>query len=159
MKHFPKEPRAKQSLRLWLKLLSVSGQVENIVRGNLRNEFDTTLPRFDVMAMLDFAGGDGLSMGDLSRKLMVSNGNVTGIVNRLEAEGLISRKADERDRRTQWVKLTDEGKRIFKSQAKEHESWLETLMKDVSKSDMDQLTILLDTVRTSVETNKGEVQP
>ncbi|MCK5575747.1 MAG: MarR family transcriptional regulator [Sphingomonadales bacterium] len=159
MKHFPKEPRAKQSLRLWLKLLSVSGQVENIVRGNLRNEFDTTLPRFDVMAMLDFAGNDGLSMGDLSRKLMVSNGNVTGIVNRLEAEGLISRKADERDRRTQWVKLTDEGKRVFKGQAKEHESWLETLMKDVSKSDMDQLTILLDTVRTSVETNKGEVQP
>ena len=153
----PDDTRAKQSLRLWLKLLTVNGHVEKLVRGKLRDDYDTTLPRFDVMAMLDFAGEDGLNMGELSRRLMVSNGNVTGIVTRLDKEGLITRTPDKHDRRTQWVKLSAKGKAVFKEQAMAHEHWIEHLMKDVSETDMDQLTHMLDNLRQSVESNKGDL--
>lgn len=146
---------SKQALRLWLKLLSATGQIEKTIKGRLRDEFETTLPRFDVLAMLDFAGEDGLNMGELSRRLMVSNGNVTGIVNRLEQDGLINRTADKNDRRTQWITLTEAGRTAFKTQANHHESWVEMLMSDLDDNEMDQMLRLLDKLRHSAEAHTG----
>ena len=99
-------------LRVWLRLLTCCNLIERGVRRNLRDTFDTTLPRFDLLAQLDRAP-EGLTMGALSRRLMVSNGNVTGLINRLVEEGLVARRAAKGDRRTQLVKLTAAGGQAF----------------------------------------------
>ena len=96
-----------QALRLWLRMLSCTSLIERQVRSNLRREFDTTLPRFDLMAHLD-RSPEGLRMGDLSRRMMVTSGNVTGITDQLEAEGLVMRVFSPEDRRSLIVRMTPE---------------------------------------------------
>src|ERR1700691_2093885 len=102
-----------QALRLWLRLLSCTMRVETHVRSRLRKDFATTLPRFDLMAQLERCPA-GLRMSELSKRLMVSGGNVTGITDLLEKEGLVARVIDSRDRRAFRVKLTPSGQRLFK---------------------------------------------
>jgi len=131
-------PHSKQSLRLWLRMLSCTTRIENIIRERLRVEFDTTLPRFDVLAALE-RNPEGLSMGELSRCLMVSNGNVTGVVNRLEAEGLLTRSPSPKDRRTHRVKLTTKGMQQFKHMASVHEGWIDELFSEISTSEAETL--------------------
>src|SRR5580658_7986163 len=97
-----------EALRLWLRLLSCTVRIENLVRGRLRQEFETTLPRFDLMAQLE-RHPDGLRMSEVSKRLMVSGGNVTGITDQLEREGLVARSLDPSDRRAVSVKLTKKG--------------------------------------------------
>src|SRR5437879_5214021 len=105
-------------LRLWLRLLKCSNMVESRVRGRLREEFDTTLPRFDMLAQLDASDSDqGLTMGELSRRLMVTNGNLTGLTERLVKERLVSRSVSPDDRRSQRVRLTANGRRAFQQMA------------------------------------------
>ncbi|RMF75675.1 MAG: MarR family transcriptional regulator [Alphaproteobacteria bacterium] len=131
-------PHSKQSLRLWLKLLSCTTVIENWLRNRLRAEFQTTLPRFDVLAALD-RHPEGLRMGELSRYLLVSNGNVTGIVQRLEEEGLIAREQAPNDRRAIRVRLTPKGKSRFAEWAREHEGWLDSLFAELSTEEMAEL--------------------
>jgi DNA-binding MarR family transcriptional regulator len=107
------------SLRLWLRLLSCSTLIENHVRQRLQGEFATTLPRFDLMAQLERCP-EGLKMGELSKRLMVTGGNVTGITDLLEKEGLVARVIDSSDRRAFRVKLTPSGQRLFKKMSAEH---------------------------------------
>ena len=111
------------SLRLWLRLLSCTNQIESRVRQNLQSSFDTTLPRFDLMAQLERAP-QGLKMSELSQRMMVTGGNVTGITDGLEKEGLVVREIDSADRRVYRVKLTAEGERQFRRMAAEHERWV-----------------------------------
>ncbi len=131
-------PHSKQSLRLWLKLLSCTTVIENWLRNRLRGEFHTTLPRFDVLAALD-RHPEGLRMGELSRYLLVSNGNVTGIVQRLEEECLIAREQAPNDRRAIRVRLTPKGKSRFAEWAAEHEGWVDSLFSDLSTEEMEEL--------------------
>jgi DNA-binding MarR family transcriptional regulator len=111
------------SLRLWLRLLSCTNQIENRIRQNLQARFETTLPRFDLMAQLERTP-DGLKMSELSQRMMVTGGNVTGITDGLEKEGLVVREVDAADRRVFRVKLTTEGERQFRRLAAEHEQWI-----------------------------------
>jgi DNA-binding MarR family transcriptional regulator len=120
-------PEAKARLRLWLRLLKVGRHVEGRLRENLRTEFDTTLPRFDVLAGL-YRYPDGLKMSELSKLLIVSNGNVTGIIDRLVKEGLVLRVAVPGDRRASLVRLTRKGEAAFLRQAEAHERWIEDLL-------------------------------
>ncbi|MEM7026007.1 MAG: MarR family transcriptional regulator [Pseudomonadota bacterium] len=120
-------PDAKARLRLWLRLLKVGRHVEGRLRENLRTEFDTTLPRFDVLAAL-YRHADGLKMSELSRLLIVSNGNVTGIIDRLVNEGLVLRVAVPGDRRASLVRLTKKGEGTFLRQAEAHERWIDGLL-------------------------------
>ena len=113
----------KDELRLWLRLLTCTTMVESMVRTRLRARFDVTLPRFDLMAQL-YKTADGMVLGDLSRRMMVSNGNVTGLVERLVADGQVERVAHPRDRRAAIVRLTPAGRRAFAAMAAEHESWV-----------------------------------
>src|SRR5215469_6762978 len=106
----------KNELRLWLRLLSCTTLIENEIRRRLRDQFDITLPRFDLMAQLDKAPG-GMKLGELSQRLMVSNGNITGLVDRLLAQGLLDRQPAPNDRRAQLVRLTPEGRRNFRAMA------------------------------------------
>jgi DNA-binding MarR family transcriptional regulator len=114
----------KERVRLWLRLLRATRLIEAEMRERLKAEFDTTLPRFDVMAALD-RQPDGMMMSELSRFLLVSNGNVTGIVDRLVSDGLVARTARDGDRRAFIVKLTEAGAIQFKAMAAAHERWID----------------------------------
>ena len=116
-----------QAVRLWLRLLTCSTQIEQVIRTQLRTEFGTTLPRFDYLAQLS-RFPKGLRMKTLSEYLMVTGGNVTGLTDQLEAEGWVERVADEGDRRSMIVRLTRAGKKQFKAMAAAHELWLEQLL-------------------------------
>ncbi len=125
---------SKQRLRLWVRLLKVTKLIENDVREHLRTNFDITLPRFDVMAALERSGA-GLRMSELSQELMVSNGNVTGIVDRLVNDGLVERVAIEGDRRSTQVRLTTAGQNLFATLATSHEARVNELFVDVDYDD------------------------
>jgi DNA-binding MarR family transcriptional regulator len=140
------DPASKSRLRLWLRILSVSRTVEAELRERLR-ALDTTLPRFDVMAALHRAP-DGLKMSALSSVLRVSNGNVTGIVDRLEAEGLAQRLPVAGDRRAMLVKLTPAGTAAFAGLADRHEAWVNELLGAVTPAEADHLIQQLQAVRT-----------
>ena len=137
----------KQRLRLWLRMLRTTRMLEARVRNLLRTEFSETLPRFDVMAAL-YRDTDGITMGELSRMLMVSNGNVTGIVERLVDDGLVERIAIKGDRRAIKVRLTENGTRHFSNLAVAHESWVDGLLQDISAAQADQMIGLLKTIQT-----------
>jgi len=118
---------SKQRLRLWLALLKTSRQIEAEVRERLRTRHATTLPRFDVMAAL-YRAGTGLKMSELSGELRVSNGNVTGIVGRLVADGQVVRVPVEGDRRAMLVRLTAKGREVFAGLAGNHEDWINQML-------------------------------
>ena len=136
---------SKERVRLWLKILKTQSAIEQQIRNSLRNEFDTTLPRFDVMSALD-RFPEGLRMTEISGLLKVSNGNVTGIVERLTQDGLALRIAERNDRRVQRVKLTRKGKAVFKKMATAHEKWLDEILEQVSSTELQSLNGLLDKV-------------
>jgi DNA-binding MarR family transcriptional regulator len=139
------EPASKQKLRLWLRLLRAQRAIEGELRARLRREFATTLPKFDVMAALARKGA-GMTMTELSRFLMVSNGNVTGIIDRLAAEGLVVRLAHQGDRRATFVRLTPKGAQQFAVMAKAHEAWVVELLAGVGREETDTLVDLLATL-------------
>ena len=145
----------KLELRLWLRLLTCSSLIERNVRNALREKFDTTLPRFDLLAQLDRAP-DGLTMSELSARMMVSNGNITGLTDRLVEEGLVKRTPSARDRRSSHVSLTPAGKRAFDAMTPEHEVWIDTMMAGLGRQEMQQLFLLLGKLKASVHRNAGE---
>ena len=142
----PGSEASKRRLRFWLQLLKASRHVENILRERLRREFSTTLPRFDVMAMLH-RSGTGLKMSQLSGQLMVSNGNVTGIIDRLAGEGLVERVAIAGDRRATLVRLTPEGAARFRRMAETHERWIAELFGDMDEAEMERMIAMLTRLR------------
>lgn len=131
-----------QSLKLWLRMLSCTVKIENEVRTRLRATFGITLPRFDLMAQLE-RFPDGLRMGELSKRMMVTGGNITGITDQLEQEKLVARVVDPKDRRSYSVKLTPAGRRAFDEMAKVHEGWIAELLQGVTPDDKTQLIELL----------------
>lgn len=141
--------RGKQSLRLWLRLLACENIVEQTVRTRLRNTFDITLPQFDVLSELEHAG-EALTMSQLSQKLMVSNGNVTGVVDRLERDGYVRREASPTDRRVQFIALTDHGVAAFRDMAHVHEQWITELFADLSANEIKALLTSLDKAKESI---------
>jgi len=144
------EPESKTRLRLWLKLLKVTGQTEATLRRKLRDDHDTTLPRFDVMAALA-RHPEGLKMSELSSYLRVSNGNVTGIVDRLTEEGLALRVAVQGDRRAQLARLTPQGGAAFEKLAAHHESWVDGLLGDLSVEEAETVITILTSVKDAEE--------
>lgn len=145
-------PHSKQSLRLWLRLLSCSMTIEKRVRARFAEEFDTTLPRFDVLAALD-RNPNGLNMSELSDWLLVSKGNVTAIVERLISDGLARRLPQEGDRRIIRVLLTAKGKADFAGMARQHEAWLDHAMRGLTDEDFEILLASLQRLRLSIEEN------
>ncbi len=136
-------PASKQRLRLWIRLLRTARAIEAELRQRLRVEFATTLPQFDVMAALA-RKSTGMTMTELSRFLMVSNGNVTGIIDRLVADKLVSRKAPAEDRRAIIVRLTPKGATQFAQIAKAHESWVDKLLTEFDRAELEAMIQHLD---------------
>jgi DNA-binding MarR family transcriptional regulator len=135
-----------QELRLWLRLLTCTQLIEKQIRTGLRVQFDTTLPRFDLMAQLE-RNPDGLKMNDLSRRMMVSGGNVTGITDQLVVEGLVERVVVEGDRRSFHVKLTDKGYASFAEMAQQHENWIVDAFATLKDTEIATLYKLLGNVK------------
>ncbi len=131
-----------QALRLWLRLLSCTVRVENYVRVRLRQEFGTTLPRFDLMAQLE-RHPDGLRMSELSKRLMVSGGNITGVTDQLEREELVMRTLDREDRRAITVKLSEKGVKRFREMAASHEQWIIELLSGLNGDDKHTMLTIL----------------
>jgi DNA-binding MarR family transcriptional regulator len=145
-------PHSKASLRLWLRLLSCSMIIERRVRTRLEEDFESTLPRFDVLAALE-REPDGLAMSQLSAALLVSNGNVTGIVSRLIEESLVIRTLESDDRRVATVRLTRKGREAFQRMARAHEKWVDKMFAGLDDAQMEQLMKLLASVRHSIDEN------
>ncbi|AFO88131.1 MarR family transcriptional regulator [Phaeobacter inhibens] len=145
--------RSKDRLRLWLKVLKATRAVESEIRENLRQEFTTTLPRFDVMAALS-QHLDGLKMSELSGVLKVSNGNVTGIVERLVDDSHVQREKVPGDRRASRVRLTEAGIAEFARQAAAHEAWIDKMFDSVPEAEVQTLSDALDQVARRLE-NEG----
>lgn len=140
---------AKPELRLWLRMLSTGNLITQEIRRRLRAEFGTTLPQFDLMAQL-YRERAGLRLGELSRRMMVTNGNVTGLVDRLEADGLIVRDAADGDRRVTIARLTKRGEKMFAAMARAHETWLRDMLADVDPAAVGMLMEHLGAVKGSV---------
>jgi DNA-binding MarR family transcriptional regulator len=127
-------------------MLACTVRVENTIRSRLRTTFDITLPRFDLMAQLE-RQPEGLRMGELSRRMMVTGGNVTGIVAQLEREQLVARVHDPEDRRAFVVRLTPEGRTAFEGMAAVHEGWVTDLFRDIPAADKATMIALLDKMK------------
>ncbi len=137
------------ALRLWLRLLTCTQLIEQQVRARLREQFETTLPRFDLMAQLERAP-DGLKMNELSRRMMVTGGNVTGITDQLEAEGMVQRVPLEGDRRALLIRLTPDGRKAFAQMATVHESWIVDSFAGLSGREVETLHKLLGKVKQHI---------
>lgn len=144
------ESESKMRLRLWIRLLRASRLIESVARERLKSQFDATLPRFDVMAAL-YRKADGMLMSEISRFLMVSNGNVTGIVDRLVADGFVARSQRNGDRRTSFIRLTRKGRAAFAEMAAAHERWIDELLGGISARDAEQLSAKLKLFRSEWE--------
>ena len=142
------------ALRLWLRLLACTHLVEAPLRKRLREQFDGSLPRFDLMAQLDRHPG-GLKMRELSDRLMVTGGNVTGLTDRLVSEGLVERREDPGDRRTSTVALTAEGQRQFRMMARAHEAWVAELFGGLNARQQGQLFELLGQLKASLPADRA----
>lgn len=146
---------SKDRLRLWLRVLKATRTVESAIRENLRQDFTTTLPRFDVMAALS-QHGDGLKMSELSSVLKVSNGNVTGIVERLVEDGHVMREKVPGDRRASRVRLTAAGETEFSRQAEAHEAWIDGIFADVAPETAQGMAEALDAVARRLDNKDHE---
>jgi DNA-binding MarR family transcriptional regulator len=135
-----------RALRIWLRLLTCTQLIERQVRSRLREQFSTTLPRFDLLAQLE-RHREGLKMNELSRLLMVTGGNVTAIVDQLEKEGLVERLDEPADRRAFRIRLTRAGERGFAEMARAHEAWVVELLAGMNRRDQDELLRLLAKVK------------
>ncbi|MBX3600330.1 MAG: MarR family transcriptional regulator [Rubrivivax sp.] len=141
------------ALRLWLRLLACTNHVEAPLAARLRERYRTSLPRFDLMAQLDRHPG-GLKMRELSRRLMVTGGNVTGLTDRLVAEGLVEKREDPADRRATTVALTAEGRRQFGAMAREHERWVVELFGGLNAAQLQQLFELLGQLKQTLPASR-----
>ncbi len=138
----------KSELRLWLRIFTAKMLIEGEVRRRLRDAFQVTLPRFDLMAQLDRTP-NGMTLGELSQRMMVTNGNVTGLVDRLVAQGLIDRRPSPTDRRAQIVSLTAEGRKFFRAMARANGNWIGEIFADLSPGEIGELMRLLDKTKAS----------
>ena len=137
------------ALRLWLRLLTCTQLIEQQVRSRLRDRFETTLPRFDLMAQLE-RSPDGLKMNELSRRMMVTGGNVTGITDQLEAEGMVQRVPLQGDRRALLIRLTPTGKKAFAEMARVHEGWIVESLVGLTEREVETLHRLLGKVKQHI---------
>lgn len=148
----------RDELRLWLRLLTCTSMIEGEIRRRLRERFGATLPRFDLLAQLDKAP-DGLTLSEVSRRMMVSNGNVTGLVERLAESGHVERRRSPTDGRVQVIRLSARGRSAFDAMAAEHERWIAAMFAGLGPAGGRELMQLLGRAKRSVRAATGEERP
>lgn len=138
-------------IRLWLRLLSCARRIEDEVQARLQKKFGMSLARFDYLSQLDRAGGGPLTMTELAQLLMVSGGNMTGLTDRLQREGLVERRRDPEDRRIQRITMTPRGQALFGEMADAHRAWIIDMLKLLDHKTADRLMAGLALVKASAE--------
>ncbi len=151
-----KKSHSKEALRLWLRLLACESMMEQYIRTKLRHEFGITLPQFDVLAELDHVGKPQ-TMTELSTQLMVSNGNITGVVDRLVRDAYVERLPSPGDRRVQLIALSVKGEKEFKNMAFQHEQWVADAFRELDIDDIQQITLLLSTANDKLKNKFGKL--
>ncbi len=141
----------REALRIWLRLLASSNTIEREINARLRERFGNSLARFDFLAQLERAEEGELTMTELSLKLMVSGGNITGLTDRLAKEGLVERRAHPGDRRVQRIALTEAGKALFTEMANEHASWVAEIMSGLDVALGDSLMKALEAIKVPAD--------
>lgn len=147
---------SKLELRLWLGLITATKLISQEMRRRLRAEFGATLPQFDLLSQL-YREPDGLRLGELSKRTMVTNGNVTGLVDRLENDGLVCRETPHDDRRVSVAKLTDAGRKLFGAMAIAHENWIRELLEDMDPAIVKAMVSHMGEVKKSVGRHMPDV--
>jgi len=142
---------AKAPLRAWLRLFSCAGLIEREIQARLRREFACSLPKFDYLSQLHRVSAKALTMGELGERLMVSGGNITGLTDRLSADGLVERRAHPSDRRVQIIALTSKGRKLFTRMAAAHERWLREMLAGLEPDGLERLMVSLDNVKVVLE--------
>ena len=137
-------------LRLWLRLLACSVKMESLLSQRLRREFKTSMARFDVLAQLE-RFPEGLSMSELSRRLLVSNGAITGLVDKLGKEAMVARQEDPNDRRSTIVRLTRKGRDNFLRMARRHEEWVVSILGELSSEAQSELLQNLTLLQRNID--------
>jgi len=150
------KPQNKRTLRLWLKLLSCQSMAEDRIRSKLRDKHGITLPQFDVLAELENADRP-LTMTELSQNLVVSNGNITGVIDRLERDKFLSRIRSKKDRRVQHIELTNQGRKKFIGIAHDHQRWVAQLFASLDTKNVDKIISLLNATKESIIENNTRV--
>jgi DNA-binding MarR family transcriptional regulator len=150
-KHESESPRAHLEIRIWLRLLGCANRIESVLQRRIISEFGISLARFDLLAQLERAGGM-LTMTDASRRMMVTNGAVTGLVDRLAQEGFVAREPHPTDRRTIQVRLTEDGRSRFLAMAREHEGWTASLLAGLKTQEKEQLLSSLGALKRQLDT-------
>jgi DNA-binding MarR family transcriptional regulator len=145
-----REGKGHLELRLWLRMISCSMRMESILGQRLRKEFKTSMARFDVMSQLE-RFPDGLTMSELSRRLIVSNGAITGLVDKLAAAGLVTRREDPEDRRSTIVRLTRKGRDSFLRMARRHEEWVVSILGELSAEAQSELLQNLTLLQRNID--------
>ena len=148
----------REELRLWLRMLACSSVIETDIRRRLRRQFGVTLPRFDLMAQLERAPG-GMTLSEISKRMMVSNGNLTALVERLVQSGRLARTPSPRDGRAQLISLTRLGRRAFKVMAAQHSVWIADLFAGLPRRDIADLSKLLAVAKASAQTSIARREP
>jgi DNA-binding MarR family transcriptional regulator len=138
------------SLRLWLRWQTCAQLLEGPIRNGLRTQFHTTQPRFNLMAQLAGAP-EGLKMKELSRRMMVTGGNVTSVTDQLVAAGWVKRVTDAGDRRSYKICLTALGQRQLNRMIQKHEAWVTTLFAHLSEKDRATIYTLLGKVKAGLQ--------
>lgn len=152
----PASTDAALEIRVWLRMLTCTTMIERRLRNQLKSRFDVTMPRFDALAQL-YREPDGLTMGRLSQRMMVTNGNVTWLVDRLVEEGAVKRVAVPGDRRAYIVRITNKGRKDFEALMPEHHGWIHTMLDGMSRKDLDGLLTLLSKLKVSVAKGEGRM--
>ncbi|MAU41189.1 MAG: MarR family transcriptional regulator [Kordiimonas sp.] len=140
-------------LGLWLRLFMNAAEIEKYIRQRFREHFAVTLPQFDVMAAL-YRAEKALTMGELSQQLLVSNGNVTGIVDRLQKEDIVHRVVCPDDKRVHHVTLTAVGRAKFEELARAHESWVDERLAGLNVDEVEDMISRMDRLRSVLKPQK-----
>jgi len=149
------DPEQRDSVRLWLRLLACTRTIEKQVRRRFADRYDITLPRFDIMAALD-RHPEGMTMGQLSQALLVSNGNVTGVVQALVRDGYVGVAPSPTDGRSSIVRLTEQGRQCFDGLAEAHQDWIDAMLGGLERDQQGALLELLGTLKDSLAAQIGK---
>ncbi len=143
--------RQKQSLKLWIELLRYSNKLEQIIDDKLRQNYGQNISRFDVLSQLDREKQNGLTVGELAARLIASKGNITGLLDRMQKDGLIAKEAKQDDRRSYIVRSSDKGKALFEEMAENNALWIEQALEAIDIDHMKEFTSFLNTARNSLD--------
>ena len=148
--------RERESVKLWLELSRCANDLEKIMDGNLRQTFGQSMSRFDVLSQLERSQNQGLTIGQLATRLIASKGNITGLLTRMETEGLLERRQIPDNRRSTQVHITPKGLNLFKDMARMHAEWSEAALTGLTLKDMTVLAELLRKTRLSIKDNTAD---